>query len=1334
MSSSPDRELLLGLIALMHGFVSRDQLWNALKRWQDDKHRSLESIFVEQNALDTSARSLLAALVDKHLANHGGNCKSSLMALSSFESELAELKATQDPSLTELFQSMGATDYSMERATKSVGETASRDQSLVMGQTRRSGSGGEVIRFQILRPHASGGLGTVSVAFDRELPREVALKEIKPKYAASVEAQARFVREAEITGSLEHPGIVPVYGLGHYSDGRPFYAMKFIRGDSLLAAITAFHEQLQAGTVSFAGIEFRKLLQRFVDVCQAMQYAHDRGVLHRDLKPGNIMLGQYGETLVVDWGLAKSQSQADSADQRTEDRAVGTSSGTSGSETQPGSAIGTPAYMSPEQAAGRIQELGPTTDVYSLGATLYHLLAGQPSIKGKSREETLQCVMNGDIAPPRSLIPSIPAALEAICKKAMQLAPSNRYSSPQAFSADVERFLADEPIDCFKEPLSTQTRRFVRRHQVPVTGGLATVVVAAIALGILFAFSEASNRTIRSQNQLLVAARNDAEDERMKAVESAQEAARQASVAQAVSSFLRYDLLSQASIGKQSAAAGGRNSDMRVRELLDRAASAIGSSLAEQPAVEAAIRVTIGNTYRGLGVYDKAEEQLNAARKVVEGKLSKDDPTTLECLSDIVSLLTDQGRYDEAELLQKDLIVRWEQLYGEEHPSTIRCRIQGASIDRNKGRMALAEEGYLKALDLQRKVLGPDHPSTLSTMNSLAILYSATARFEEAEKLEKEALDGFSQRFGPDYPMTLTCMSSLAGIYLERGRYADAEKLYKECFGLSSKKLGARHPDTLSYADSLSRLYLKVGKFGEAAEVSKEVVAGRRATLGDRHHKTLIAMGNLAEVYRMQSKLDEAEKLYLECIAGTEELFGKDHVEYFLLQNNLGLLYREKGRYAEAEKYLKASIEGRSRLTGETHPDTLKSRSNLAGIYRIMMRFADAEEIYRQVIKDQTELFGEQHIDVSISTANLATVLIDQKRGEEAEPLLLKAMDAMQKVVGPNSPQALQQVGMLGDLYSTQGRFKEAEPLLVKCYEGQLAQMGEGHPRTLSAMSNLSKLYANLGRNAEAEDFLKRFVAINTKQLGEDHPSTLLGMVNLVLFYYSVQREPESDPYLELIVKGLRARMSPAVGKLMPKTTEMLQRRKLYTLAEPLLREWAELQVAQSPKTTACAEALSAYGVNQVLLRHDQEATAAIEKAIEITSALSGPSSDEMGNIYAQWGDALSKVENWSEAEIKLRKAIEIRVALPTPPPTLFTTRSTLGHCLTMQKKYQEAEPELLAASTGLTKRMEEKKSLALTEVYVETLRRIVGLYERWPKEDQLSAWQERLNEATSGK
>ncbi len=335
---------------------------------------------------------------------------------------------------------------------------------------------------------------------DAELNREVALKQILDRHADDPISRQRFLLEAEVTGGLEHPGIVPVYGLGRYADGRPFYAMRFIRGDTLKETIERDRADAAAGDADRHSLELRKLLRRFVDVCNAVDYAHCRGVLHRDIKPGNIVVGRHGETLVVDWGLAKATGKGEpGADERT----LVPSSASGSSETLPGSALGTPAYMSPEQARGDLDGLGPRSDVYSLGATLYCLLTGKPPFEGDDVGAILRAVQKGDFAPPRKLEPTIDRALEAICLKAMAHRPEDRYGSCRALADDVERWMADEAVSAWKEPRSRKLVRWLTRHRTGVTAAGAAMLMAVVGLGAVSAVQVRANGELKRSNDAL---------------------------------------------------------------------------------------------------------------------------------------------------------------------------------------------------------------------------------------------------------------------------------------------------------------------------------------------------------------------------------------------------------------------------------------------------------------------------------------------------------------------------------------------------------------------------------------------------------------------------------------------------------------------------------------------------------------------------------------------------------------------------------------------------------------------------------------------------------------
>jgi serine/threonine-protein kinase len=489
--ASADRNLLFGILALQMDFISRDALIRAMHAWVLDKYKPLGQILVEQGGLAPQEHALVEAVVHRHVHNHGGDPQRSLAAVSSIHSVRQELAQVADPDLQ--------ASLALVSACRPAEPDPNRTSDYPAGTPAAAGTpttAGQ--RFRVVRPHARGGLGEVFVARDEELHRDVALKEIQGRFADDPRSRARFLLEAEVTGGLEHPGVVPVYGLGAYPDGRPFYAMRLIQGDSLKDAIQCFHAADGPGRdPGERRLALRGLLGRFVAVCNAVAYAHSRGVLHRDLKPSNVMLGPYGETLVVDWGLAKVVGRPAGFDGASEGTLRPPSA--SGSDpTQVGAAVGTPAYMSPEQAAGRLEELGPASDVYSLGATLYCLLTGKAPVEGQDAGEILRRVQRGDFAPPRAVKPGVSAALEAVCLKAMALQPEGRYGSARALAGEVEHWLAGEPVLAYPEPWTLRARRWLSRHRTLATATAAALCVATLCLALTTLVLRAANERERT--------------------------------------------------------------------------------------------------------------------------------------------------------------------------------------------------------------------------------------------------------------------------------------------------------------------------------------------------------------------------------------------------------------------------------------------------------------------------------------------------------------------------------------------------------------------------------------------------------------------------------------------------------------------------------------------------------------------------------------------------------------------------------------------------------------------------------------------------------------------
>ena len=466
-------DVLFGLIALHNDLIAPATAAAALRA--SDGTRAVSEVLVTQGALTARERDLVESLCGEYIERHGGDAQQGLAAFVRAGPGREGLDRVGDVELT----------VAVESLVTAVDPGIVRDRQC---DRLEAGAG---LRFRVLRPHAKGGVGEVFVALDAELNREVALKRIQEHRADDPGSRARFLREAEVTGGLEHPGIVPVYALGRDAGGRPYYAMRFIRGESLKQAIAAFHEagRRPGADPTARSLEIRKLLRRFVDVCNAVEYAHRRGVLHRDLKPGNIMVGPYGETLVVDWGLARALVSAPEPELGPEpdpaapgpaqgERPIGVFSDGGSSETIPGSVLGTPGYMSPEQADGDLDRLGPRSDVYSLGATLTCLLTGRTPYTERERVAMVGAARADDLIPRRRIDP----ALEAVCIKAMSPDPKDRYPSAGALAEDIERWMADEAVGAWHEPIARRARRWAKRNRTVVAGAVVALVAGLIGL------------------------------------------------------------------------------------------------------------------------------------------------------------------------------------------------------------------------------------------------------------------------------------------------------------------------------------------------------------------------------------------------------------------------------------------------------------------------------------------------------------------------------------------------------------------------------------------------------------------------------------------------------------------------------------------------------------------------------------------------------------------------------------------------------------------------------------------------------------------------------------
>ncbi len=1081
-----DRNLLFGVIAIQMDFITRDALIAAMNAWVLEKDKPLGHILVERGDLGENEFALLDPLVDKHVERHGGDAEQSLESLTSVSWMRQDLRAIADPDLDASVAHLGAaagTTDPMETLPPSVGSSSSAGQ-----------------RFRILRLHDSGGLGEVYVARDEELNREVALKQIKESYADNHEGRSRFLLEAEVTGGLEHPGIVPVYGLGHYPDGRPFYTMRFIRGDNLKDAIEQFHraDREPGRDPGERVLALRQLLRRYVDVCNAVAYAHSRGVLHRDLKPGNVMLGPYGETLVVDWGLAKPIGRPEGVPASIEGT-LRPSSGGGSTLTRMGSAVGTPAYMSPEQAAGRLDELGSASDVYSLGAVLYSLLTGRAPFTDGNLDAMLRKVKAGEFPPPRQVSRTVPAALEAVCLKAMAKEPSNRYISPKTLADDVEHWLADEPVTARQEPLVQRALRWARKHRTAMTGAAGALVAGVIGLAVVSVVTVRANDRLTKANVAITNA-NKATTE---ALEGSKESLKQA---EAVSTFLVEALRSP------DPELDGRA--VKVVDVLDRAAEQLDSDFDGSQATKGALFNALGETYRGLGLYEQAMSALSKACEVRRAALGPDDPETLTSRSSLAVVYKDVGRVMDAVRLNQEVLKLREMRLGPYHLATLTSRSNLARAYHAAGRFAQAIALDEATLTLRESKLGADHRDTLTSRNNLALDYLAIGRGAEAIELMKSAVEMSESKLGRDHPTTLGNLNSLARAYYEAGRYAGATELDEETLKVRESKLGLAHPDTLTSRNNLALDYLANSRLADAVKLQQDAVKELGAKLGGSHPMTLASRANLALIYKVAGLWDEAIQMYKKLAKEFESGLGSDHPDTLTIYHNLALCYATSDRLSEAIALNERTLKLRESRQGSDHPDTLRCRANLALAYYRDGRAKEAVSLYEELLTRMKSKLGSDHPDYLMSLGGLAEAYRVDGRISDATRVNEELLAAMESKFGPDHLSTLVCRNNLALAFSRSGRTADAIPLFKQNLNRWERRLGLSHPYTILGFSNLASAYEALNQWPDAELLRRELLARRRKSQKPDIPGVTGALAELALNLLKQSKWSDAEPVL----------------------------------------------------------------------------------------------------------------------------------------------------------------------------------------------------------------------------
>jgi eukaryotic-like serine/threonine-protein kinase len=863
-------------------------------------------------------------------------------------------------------------------------------------------------KYHLLQKIGEGGMGEVWLAEQKEpVRRRVALKLVKAGLNTR-EVVGRFESERQALALMEHPAIAKVFDAGSTRDGAPYFAMEYVAG----VPISEYCDNHR--------LPIKGRLDLFIQVCEGVRHAHQKAVIHRDLKPSNILVEELdGRPVpkIIDFGVAKALGQKLTAHTMF---------------TRVGSLVGTPEYMSPEQAFSSGEDVDTRTDVYSLGIIFYELVAGAPPIelrklafdeylrrlrdedppKPSTKIRTQDAATSTELARRRqtelaTLIREIGGDLDSIALKALEKDRSRRYGSAADFAADIARYLRHEAVLAVPPSVAYRARKFTSRHRWGLVMACAFMAVLTVAASISIRQSIRANR--------------------------------EAAIAEAVNDFLQNDLLAQASASTQASPSTKPDSHLEVRTALDRAASKIAGRFNGQPEVEASIRETIGQTYLDLGLYPQARTQLERALELRRRALGKRNPKALKTASRLASILSLQGSYADVEALLTPTLEAQRHILGSEHPDTLYSMNGLAVAYYNEGKYAQADALLSETLAIRRRVLGPEHPDTLASMTGLANVYDDQGKYAQAEALNSQTLDIKRRVLGPQHPETLLVMNNLANDYLDQGKYAQAEALDTQTLDIKRRVLGPQHPSTLSSVNNLAILYDLQGKYAQAEALNSEALEIRRRILGPEHPNTLSSMANLAITYLHKGKYAQAELLDSQTVEISRRVLGPEHPKTLGYTDNLGNVFSAQGRYAQAEQLFLRSLGVSRRTLGPEHPLTLTFLADLAFLNQRQGKYAQAETYAAPALTGRRHALGPETPDTADSAADLALAYVSEGKFAESEPLAREALETDKKVQ-PDDWQRFRAENLLGASVAGQKKYAEAEPLLLEGYQGMLAR------------------------------------------------------------------------------------------------------------------------------------------------------------------------------------------------------------------------------------------------------------------------------------------------------
>ncbi|HEX5052696.1 MAG TPA: serine/threonine-protein kinase [Planctomycetota bacterium] len=944
-------------------------------------------------------------------------------------------------------------------------------------------SGQQIGRYKLQQVIGEGGFGTVWMAEQQEpVHRQVALKIIKRGMDSKM-VVARFEAERQALALMDHPNIAKVFDGGETPSGLPFFVMELVRG----VPITTYCDEQH--------LDSHERLELFVQVCHAVQHAHQKGIIHRDLKPSNVLVELHDVVPVVkviDFGVAKATNR------RLTDKTM---------FTEFRQMMGTPEYMSPEQAEVSGLDVDTRADVYSLGVLLYELLTGSTpfaNVRERGVLEMLRIIREEEAEKPSTRISTLGERVAAVAKsrrvdarrlrrlvqgdldwmvmKALEKDRARRYDTASAFAEDVRRFLAHEPVLAGPPGAGYRFRKYLRRHRVAVTaGGLVTLAViggaGAATWGLLDA-SEQRNRAVLAEEQA-VARAGDAITAKELAVKETERANQERARAEAGEALAKQEALRANTVVRIVEDMLGaadpeqvKGKDYTVRQMLDAFDHGLGARLTSEPAVEASVRHLLGRAYLALGFAAKAEGHLERALEIDSVRAGEHSVEASRRMNDVAESMAAQGRFTEAAAMHRSALAILEQELGPDHADVAAQQINLAATLRDLGELDEAEALLQQALATGRRVAGEPSELVGKSLHNLAEVLRDLGRYPEAEKVNRQALEMLRAVLGEEHPTVAASLNNLALILHSMGKLAESERLHREALALTRKILGDEHPDVATDLGNLAAVLTAQGKYTDAEGLLRQSLAMRRRLLGEQHPAVALCLSNLAVVLNAEKKFAESEQANRDALTIDRAVLGNKHPMVAVCLCNLASVLLELGRLDEAEQFDREALEMQRELLGVEHPSVAASLNNLAAVLHAQGKHAEAEPLLRQAIEMRCRLLGEDHPAVAQSRASLATVLVAQGKLSDAEIVSRQALEVSRRRNTKDDPSLAAALEQLAQVLMQRQKHADAEPILRECLQIRAGCM-PNEVITLHTMSLIGGAIAAQGRHEEADPLLR---------------------------------------------------------------------------------------------------------------------------------------------------------------------------------------------------------------------------------------------------------------------